>query len=96
MYEEFYGLRTNPFTLLPAPGFLYESRKHALGVSLLEYAVERRLLLSMITGEVGSGKTTIVRKHWHVRWIRMAVSTFFLGFKNWDFETKNFQLSRAQ
>ena len=62
MYEEFYGLRTNPFTLLPAPGFLYESRKHALGVSLLEYAVERRLLLSMITGEVGSGKTTIVRK----------------------------------
>ncbi len=62
MYEEFYGLRTNPFTLLPAPEFLYESRKHALGVSLLEYAVERRLLLSMITGEVGSGKTTIVRR----------------------------------
>ncbi|MEQ8494804.1 MAG: hypothetical protein RLW42_11410, partial [Gammaproteobacteria bacterium] len=62
MYEEFYGLRTNPFTLLPAPEFLYESRKHALGLSLLEYAVERRLLLSMITGEVGSGKTTIVRR----------------------------------
>lgn len=62
MYEEFYGLRTNPFTLLPAPEFLFESRKHALGVSLLEYAVERRLLLSMITGEVGSGKTTIVRR----------------------------------
>ncbi|MEQ8663239.1 MAG: AAA family ATPase, partial [Gammaproteobacteria bacterium] len=62
MYEEFYGLRTNPFTLLPAPEFLYESRKHALGVSLLEYAVERRLLLSVITGEVGSGKTTIVRR----------------------------------
>jgi len=62
MYEEFYGLRTNPFTLLPAPEFLYESRNHALGLSLLEYAVERRLLLSMLTGEVGSGKTTIVRR----------------------------------
>lgn len=62
MYEAFYGLRTKPFSLLPDPAFLYGSRKHQLALSALQYAVQSRLALSVITGEVGSGKTTLVRQ----------------------------------
>ena len=62
MYEAFYGLRTKPFSLLPDPAFLYGSRKHQLALSTLQYAVQSRLALSVITGEVGSGKTTLVRQ----------------------------------
>ncbi|MGE0386047.1 MAG: AAA family ATPase [Gammaproteobacteria bacterium] len=62
MYEEFYGLKQKPFSLLPDPAFLFHSRKHKLALSMLEYAVQSRLSLSVITGEVGSGKTTLVRQ----------------------------------
>ena len=62
MYEAFYGLRTKPFSLLPDPAFLYASRKHQLALSMLQYAVQSRLALSVVTGEVGSGKTTLVRQ----------------------------------
>jgi len=62
MYEAFYGLRTKPFSLLPDPAFLYGSRNHQLALSTLRYAIGSRLALSVITGEVGSGKTTLVRQ----------------------------------
>ena len=62
VYEQFYGLSTKPFSLLPDPKFLFMSRKHALAMSILEYAVSGGLGLSVITGEVGSGKTTLVRQ----------------------------------
>lgn len=62
MYEAFYGLKTKPFSLLPDPAFLYRSRKHQLALSALQYAVQSRLALSVVTGEVGSGKTTLVRQ----------------------------------
>ncbi len=62
MYEQFYGLQENPFSLLPDPTYLFASRKHKIGLSLLEYAVHNRSLLSVITGEVGTGKTTLVRQ----------------------------------
>lgn len=62
MYEAFYGLRAKPFSLLPDPAYLYQSRKHQLALSMLEYAVSNQLTLSVITGEVGSGKTTLIRQ----------------------------------
>jgi type II secretory pathway predicted ATPase ExeA len=62
MYEAFYGLKTKPFSLLPDPAFLYRSRKHQLALAALQYAVQSRLALSVVTGEVGSGKTTLVRQ----------------------------------
>ncbi|HMM78303.1 MAG TPA: AAA family ATPase [Gammaproteobacteria bacterium] len=62
MYEAFYGFKTKPFSLLPDPAFLYRSRKHQLALAALQYAVQSRLALSVVTGEVGSGKTTLVRQ----------------------------------
>ena len=62
MYEEYFNLRTKPFSLLPDPGFLFLSKKHDVAMSILEYAVSNDLVLSVVTGEVGSGKTTLVRQ----------------------------------
>ena len=62
MYESFYGLKAKPFSLLPDPAYLFHSRQHQVALSLLEYAVNNQLTLSAMSGEVGSGKTTLVRE----------------------------------
>ncbi len=61
MYEKFYGLREKPFGLSPDPAFLYPSRKHSVALSMLEYSLENRAGISVMTGEIGSGKTTLIR-----------------------------------
>lgn len=61
MYEAFYGLKDKPFTLLPDPDFLYPSRKHALALSMLEYSLAGQAGFCAITGEIGSGKSTLIR-----------------------------------
>ena len=60
MYEEFYGLTEKPFSIQPDPDFLYFGKRHSLAYSMLEYSVENRAGFSVITGEIGSGKTTLV------------------------------------
>jgi len=60
MYESFYGLRTNPFSLVPDPGFLYLGTQHKLALSLLEYGLLNRAVFTVITGEPGTGKTTLL------------------------------------
>ncbi len=60
MYESFYGLRTHPFSLAPDPGFLFLGRKHKLGLNLLEYGLLNRSAFTVITGEPGTGKTTLL------------------------------------
>ncbi len=62
MYETFYGLKAKPFSLLPDPAYLFHSRQHQVALSLLEYAVHNQLTVSAMSGEVGSGKTTLVRE----------------------------------
>lgn len=62
MYEAHFGFREKPFSLLPDPAFLYLSPKHAAALSLLEYALSDQAGFVVLTGEVGSGKTTLVRK----------------------------------
>lgn len=62
MYEAFYGLKAKPFSLLPDPAYLFVSKKHQLALSLLQYAVQSQLTLSVLTGEVGTGKTTLIRQ----------------------------------
>lgn len=62
MYEAYYGLREKPFSLQPDPGFLYLGRKHSLALTMLEYGLLNRAPISLITGEIGSGKTTLIRK----------------------------------
>jgi type II secretory pathway predicted ATPase ExeA len=60
MFEEFFGLTTKPFGKTPDPGFLYESPQHSEALARLEYAVEEKEL-SLLVGEIGSGKTTLSR-----------------------------------
>ena len=62
MYEMFYGFNEKPFSLTPDPSFLYLSKTHDLGLSVLEYGIENRIAFTLISGEIGSGKTTLVRK----------------------------------
>lgn len=63
MYEKHFGLKDKPFNLAPDPDYLYLSSKHRMGLSLLEYGLmETAAGLSVITGHVGAGKTTLIRK----------------------------------
>jgi general secretion pathway protein A len=62
MYEAFYGFREKPFSLLPDPDFLYLSKKHRMALTMLEYGLLNQAGFSVITGEVGTGKTTLIRK----------------------------------
>ncbi|HKU16680.1 MAG TPA: AAA family ATPase [Steroidobacteraceae bacterium] len=62
MYESFYGLRERPFTLVPDPAFLYPSRHHQFALMMLEYAVLNRASFSLLTGDVGAGKTLLIRQ----------------------------------
>jgi general secretion pathway protein A len=61
MYEEFYGLSERPFTLIPDPDFLYLSPQHKLARAYLEYGLSQRLGFIVLTGEVGTGKTTLIK-----------------------------------
>lgn len=61
MYEAFYGLREKPFTLLPDPGFLYPSKKHQMALTLLEYGLMNQAGFTVISGDIGAGKTTLIR-----------------------------------
>lgn len=62
MYQKFYGLREKPFSLLPDPTFLYPSEKHSTALMLLEYGLSNQTSFSVITGGIGTGKTTLVRQ----------------------------------
>ena len=61
MYEHFYELKEKPFNLLADPAFLYLSKKHELALSYLEYGLSEQAGFIVITGEVGSGKTTLIK-----------------------------------
>jgi type II secretory pathway predicted ATPase ExeA len=61
MYEAFYNLKHKPFSLLPDPEFLFLSKKHAIALSLLDYSLTGQAGFCVITGEIGSGKTTLIR-----------------------------------
>ncbi len=61
MYHKFYGFKEAPFNLTPNSRFFYESAKHIEALSTLIYAVESRKGFVVITGDIGSGKTTVCR-----------------------------------
>lgn len=60
MYEKYYGLTSKPFEITPDPGFFFFSEKHQEALAHLKYAVREGKGFSLITGEVGTGKTTLV------------------------------------
>ena len=61
MYEKFYGFKRLPFQLLPNPDFFYRSQQHENALTHLEYGVFERAGFIVITGEIGTGKTTLLR-----------------------------------
>ena len=60
MYHEFYGLTQPPFEMTPDPAFLYLGETHREGLATLVYGVRSRKGFVMLTGEVGTGKTTLL------------------------------------
>ena len=60
MYEAFYGLKEKAFNLNPDPEYFYMSREHENAYVHLEYAIRESKGFAVITGEVGSGKTTLI------------------------------------
>jgi general secretion pathway protein A len=61
MYQKFYGLTRNPFEVSPDPFFFYPLPCHTEALSTLNYGVLRRKGIMVVTGEVGTGKTLLVR-----------------------------------
>jgi type II secretory pathway predicted ATPase ExeA len=61
MYERHFGLTAKPFAMTPDPAFLYPSRQHAMAKTMLEYGLESQAAFTLLTGDIGSGKTTLVR-----------------------------------
>ena len=62
MYESFYGFHKPPFSNIPDPDFLFLSSQHKQALSILQYALMARAGFCVITGNIGAGKTTLVRR----------------------------------
>lgn len=62
MYETFYGFREKPFSLVPDPDFLYLGKHHRAALNILEYGLMGEASFALISGEVGSGKTILIRR----------------------------------
>jgi len=61
MYESFYGLKEKPFQIVPNPKYLYKSPKHENALTYLEYGLSENVGFILLTGEIGSGKTTLIQ-----------------------------------
>ena len=62
LYTAHFGLTARPFSLVPDPDFLFWSDTHARAFSMLEYGILTRAPITLITGEVGTGKTTLIHQ----------------------------------
>ena len=61
MYEKFYGLKEKPFRIVPNPEYLYLSSNHKQALTYLEYGLMEDVGFILLTGEIGTGKTTLIR-----------------------------------
>jgi type II secretory pathway predicted ATPase ExeA len=61
VYESFYGFKVKPFALLPQEEFMFLSRQHRMALDLLIYALSNRAMFCVVSGDVGTGKTTLLR-----------------------------------
>lgn len=77
MYKAFYGLRASPFSVNPDPRFLYNTRNTREALACLTYGIQSRKGFVLLTGEVGTGKTTLLNRF--LEWLRMQhISTAFI------------------
>lgn len=77
MYESFFNLISKPFDLLPNPEFLFPSKSHKRALTYLDYGIRERTGFILLTGEIGSGKTTIIRDLINKRHERVILSKIF-------------------
>ena len=61
MYLSHFNFSAKPFAMNPDPAFLYPSQQHSAALTMQEYAMESQASFCMLTGEIGSGKTTLIR-----------------------------------
>jgi type II secretory pathway predicted ATPase ExeA len=77
MYKPFFGLRANPFNVNPDPRYLFLTRHTEEALACLTYGVQSRKGFVLLTGEVGTGKTTLINKL--LEWLRLQqVATAFV------------------
>ena len=62
MYKKFFGLRANPFSVSPDPRYLFLTRHTEEALDCLTYGIQSRKGFILLTGEVGTGKTTLINK----------------------------------
>lgn len=62
MYQDFYQLKENPFNVTADPDFFFSSKYHCEAIANIQYGIQHRKGILVITGEVGTGKTTLCRK----------------------------------
>lgn len=77
MYESFFELRIKPFELLPDPKFIYLGKSHKKALTYLDYGIRERAGFILLTGEVGSGKTTLIRNLLDKRYEQVVLSKIF-------------------
>jgi general secretion pathway protein A len=77
MYKEYFGLRANPFNVNPDPRYLFLTRHTEEALACLTYGIQSRKGFVLLTGEVGTGKTTLINKL--LEWLRLQqVATAFI------------------
>jgi type II secretory pathway predicted ATPase ExeA len=77
MYKEFFGLRANPLNVNPDPRYLFLTRHTEEALACLTYGIQSRKGFVLLTGEVGTGKTTLINKL--LEWLRLQqVATAFV------------------
>jgi general secretion pathway protein A len=77
MYESFFELKKKPFELVPDPEFIYLSRSHRRALTYLDYGIRERAGFILLTGEIGSGKTTLIRDLLKKKYDKVVLAKIF-------------------
>jgi general secretion pathway protein A len=77
MYESHYGLTAKPFSIVPNPEILFLSKNHANALTYLEYGLSEKVGFILLTGEIGAGKTTLIRHMLNKMESQMDIAVIF-------------------